>query len=198
MPFATLNSHFDAFYVDVSEGSVIRLAWHPRINQILASTSLGEVKVLYSPTLSEKGATLAASRAPKQRRALDDYVDPADQPIITPHALPMFKDSNAYEVSDAGTATKRKRENIRNNAQKSRKPEVPVRGPGHGGRVGEAADRHMVAGMAGDMRSEDPREALLKYATKEGDKQWTKAWGAHQKTLYDNTPEPEPAEKKPK
>lgn len=179
---------------NVSTGSVIRLAWPSRINQVLASTSLGEVHVFYSPDLSEKGATLAAAKAPKQRRTIDDYVAGQEMgPIITPHALPMFKDQNIYEVSDAGTALhKRKRDSQveKNKALKSRKPEPPVRGPGSGGRVGEAADRHVVMNMIrDDIRSEDPREALLKYANQEP--QWTKAWGKDQKTTFDYTPEPE-------
>ncbi|CAD6580911.1 MAG: hypothetical protein CYPHOPRED_001394 [Cyphobasidiales sp. Tagirdzhanova-0007] len=103
----------------------------------------------------------------------------------------MFKDQT-YDVSDAGTANKRKREMSRNSALKSRKPEPPVKGPGSGGRVGEATDRHIVMGMIkDDIRSEDPREALLKYASKEGDKLWTSAWGKDQKTLYDARPDPE-------
>lgn len=85
----------------------------------------------------------------------------------------MFKDQT-YDVSDSGYAGKRKREVGKNTILKSRKPEPPVKGPGSGGRVGEAADRHVIMGMIkGDIRSEDPREALLKYAAKEGDKQWT-------------------------
>ncbi|KAK9900003.1 WD40 repeat-like protein [Cystobasidium minutum MCA 4210] len=185
----------------VSTGSVIRLAWPSRINQILASTSLGEVHVFYSPELSEKGATLAAAKAPKQRRTVDDYVAGQEMgPIITPHALPMFKDQNIYEVSDAGTALhKRKRESQveKNKALKARKPEPPVRGPGSGGRVGEAADRHVVMNMIrDDIRSEDPREALLKYA--QAEPQWTKAWGKDQKTTFDYTPEPEESDDKTK
>lgn len=147
----------------ITKGSVIRLAWPSRINQIFASTSTGEVHVLYSPTSSEKGAVLAASRAPRRRRELDEEFDPTSMPIITPHALPMFKEANPYEVGDAGVATKRKRENVRNNAVKSHKPDVPVRGPGHGGRVGEAANKYLVRDQI-DTRSEDPRAALLKYA----------------------------------
>lgn len=180
---------------DVSKGSVIKLLWPSRINQILASTSLGEIHVLYDPQLSEKGATMAASRAPKARHALDDYV-PGDRPILTPHALPMFKDDH-YDVSDKGTAMKRKRDMIevstngntglmsKKQVLKNRKPEPPVRGPGSGGRVGQATDRHLVMGNieGEDIRSQDPREALLKYANKDGEENmWTKAWGKHQKT----------------
>lgn len=104
----------------------------------------------------------------------------------------MFKDAH-YDISDAGTAQKRKRETLTKAAIKSRKPEAPIKGAGHGGRVGEAADRHIIMGMVkDDLRSEDPREALLRYATKEGEEtKWTKAWGKDQKTLYDTRPDPE-------
>lgn len=157
------------------------MAWPSRINQILATTSLGEVKVLYSPTLSEKGALLPAARAPRVRRAIDDY-DPVDQPIITPHALPMFRDDN-YQIGGQGQGKRKRTNGLTKQALKARKPEAPMRGPGMGGRIGEAADRSIVMGMIkDDIRSEDPREALLKYASKEGDKKWTAAWGKDQKT----------------
>ncbi|QRV90934.1 bromodomain associated protein [Ceratobasidium sp. AG-Ba] len=91
-----------------------------------------------------------------------------DAPIITPHALPMFRD-------EENRSNQRRREKQISNA---RKPAPPVNGPGRGGRVGASATQHIVQHMFRDTsRDEDPREALLKYATKDGeDLKWTKAW----------------------
>jgi hypothetical protein len=50
---------------------VIRVRWHPRINQIAVSTSAGRVKVLFDSELSVKGAKLCVARAPRKANALD-------------------------------------------------------------------------------------------------------------------------------
>lgn len=50
------------------------------------------------------------------------------QPVIhNPHALPLFRDQ---------PSRKRQREKILKDPMKSHKPELPITGPGHGGRVG--------------------------------------------------------------
>ncbi|CAD6934734.1 unnamed protein product [Tilletia controversa] len=61
-------------------------------------------------------------------------------------------------------------------------PERPMTGPGKGGRIGAAATQHVAQGIYKDnSRSEDPREALLKYADKvDTDPKWTSAWKATQ------------------
>lgn len=47
--------------------------------------------------------------------------------IHNPHALPLFRDQ---------PSRKRQREKILKDPLKSHKPELPITGPGHGGRVG--------------------------------------------------------------
>jgi len=158
----------------ISEGSVIRVAWHPRINQIFATTSLGAIHVLYSPELSVRGATMAVKRTARQPRSEDSSII-APSAILTPNALPMFRDDAP------GRGKKRKFEKDRNDAVKTQKPLPPITGPGRGGRVGASATQHVVQGLVQDtLRSEDPREALLKYASKEGEAKWTNAWSKTQ------------------
>jgi WD40 repeat protein len=78
--------------VGLSPGSsVIQVLWHPRLNQVLCSTSAGPLKLLYDPLLSKNGALLTASRVPR-RKDPSDLVN-ADESkaidiIINPHALP--------------------------------------------------------------------------------------------------------------
>lgn len=55
-------------------GSVIAVQWHPRINQILVGSGdrkSGQARVLYSPRLSQRGATLAVGRQPRPANPFD-------------------------------------------------------------------------------------------------------------------------------
>ena len=117
---------------------------------------------------------------------IEDMSDALAAPtILTPHALPMFRDL------DPGRGTKRKREKDRMDPRKSRRPELPVTGPGRGGRVGASATQHVVQNLVrdttrdvdvsgcfyftgDDLTIEQPREALLRYAeVADKDPQWT-------------------------
>ena len=157
----------------------------------MTGSSDGSLHVLYSPSLSTKGITIAASRAPRARPK-DQFFTSADlaaRPILAPHALPMFKeDANAGRAGN----NKRQRERERHDAHKTMKPMPPMVGPGKGGRIGAAATQHVVQGLVRDnLRDQDPREALLKYAAKEGEAgEWTGAWAQTQpKAVFDTRPE---------
>lgn len=64
------------------------------------------------------------ARAPR-KKSVDDF---EAQPVIhNPHALPLFRDE---------PSRKRQREKMLKDPIKSHKPELPMTGPGHGGRVG--------------------------------------------------------------
>ncbi|KAG6837117.1 hypothetical protein H0H93_014423 [Arthromyces matolae] len=159
------------------DATPVKVFWHSKINQIVAGLSNGQIVVLYSPTTSINGAKLLANKGPPRKVTIEDMSDALAAPaIITPHALPMFRDM------DPGRGTKRKAEKDRQDPRKSRRPELPVTGPGKGGRVGASATQHVVQNLVRDTtRDEDPREALLKYAEKaENDPQWTAAWKTNQ------------------
>lgn len=142
-------------FVDVTQSSVVKVLWHPRINQIITGSADGTVTVFYSPTHSTRGAKLCVVKAAKVR-AIDDYE--INRPIITPHALPMFKDEEPR-------ATKRKRDKMRSDPVASYRPDLPVSGHGKGGRVNMNQQQAVIKTFAKDTtRDEDPREALLKYA----------------------------------
>ena len=142
--------------------------------------------VLYSPVTSLNGAKLLLSKGPPRKVTIEDMSDALAAPtILTPHALPMFRDL------DPGRGTKRKRDKDRMDPRKSRRPELPVTGPGRGGRVGASATQHVVQNLvrdttrdvdvsayfydAGDdLTGSQPREALLRYAeVADKDPQWT-------------------------
>ncbi|KAK4792405.1 hypothetical protein SAY86_022840 [Trapa natans] len=142
--------------------SVVQCAWHPRLNQIFATAgdkSQGGCYILYDPTLSERGALVCMGRAPR-KKSVDDF---EAKPVIhNPHALPLFRDL---------PSRKRQREKILKDPMKSHKPELPITGPGHGGRVGTTKGSLLTqyllkqGGLIKETwMEEDPREAILKYA----------------------------------
>lgn len=95
--------------------------------KIFATTgdkSQGGTHILYDPTLSERGALVCVARAPR-KKSIDDF---EAKPVIhNPHALPLFRDQ---------PSRKRQREKVLKDPLKSHKPELPMTGPGFGGRVG--------------------------------------------------------------
>ncbi|KAJ0254157.1 F112 [Hirschfeldia incana] len=142
--------------------SVVQCAWHPRLNQIFATSgdkSQGGTHVLYDPSRSERGACVCVARAPR-KKSVDDY---QPEPVIhNPHALPLFRDA---------PSRKRQREKTLKDPLKAHKPELPMSGPGHGGRVGTTGSSLLTqyllkqGGMIKETwMDEDPREAILKYA----------------------------------
>ncbi|KIM48429.1 hypothetical protein M413DRAFT_440158 [Hebeloma cylindrosporum] len=159
------------------DATPVKVAWHSKINQIVTGLSNGQIVVLYSPVTSLNGAKLLLSKGPPRKVTIEDVSDAMAAPtILTPHALPMFRDL------DPGRGTKRKREKDRMDPRKSRRPELPVTGPGKGGRVGASATQHVVQNLVRDTtRDVDPREALLKYAD-DKDPLWTAAWKVNQPT----------------
>jgi len=107
--------------------------------------SNGQIVVLYSPITSLNGAKLLLNKGPPRKLNVEDMSDALAAPtILTPHALPMFRDL------DPGRGTKRKREKDRMDPRKSRRPELPVSGPGKGGRVGASATQHVVQNLVRD------------------------------------------------
>ena len=94
------------------------------------------------------------SKGPPRKVTIEDMSDALAQPaILTPHALPMFREGEIAR----GTG-KRKREKERMDPRKTRRPELPVTGPGKGGRVGASATQHVVQNLVKDTtREEDVR-----------------------------------------
>ena len=124
---------------------------------------------------------------------MDDYE--IDRPIITPHALAMYKE-------DKIQTNKRKQEKMRLDPVASHRPEMRLTGPGRGGKVGSNLTQHVLTGVVKDrMREEDPRAALLKYAEMtEKDPQWiTPAYKQNQPNpVFDDREEAEERELKRK
>ena len=61
--------------VSVSQGSLTRLLWHPKLNQVIAGSTDNGAYVLYDPQLSKNGALLAIGRKARRKEAAD-FIDP--------------------------------------------------------------------------------------------------------------------------
>ncbi|XP_054719692.1 WD repeat-containing protein 70-like [Uloborus diversus] len=149
-----------AYELEVGDSDVVRSMWHPKLNQIIASTKSGTVKVYYNPNLSERGAKLCVV---KEKRKVKQAEMICEQQIITPHALPMFR-------VDRARSTKKQMEKDRKDPVKSQRPDLPVTGPGQGGRIASAGNTlssFIVNNLGLKKKVDDtlnPREAILKYA----------------------------------
>jgi hypothetical protein len=140
------------------ESTPVKVVWHSKINQIVMGLSNGTISVLYSAEASTHGAKLLLSKGAPKRPTVEDMSDALAAPtILTPHALPMFKDGDGIVKG-----TKRKREKDRLDPRKSRRPELPVTGPGKGGRVGASATQHVVQNLVRDTtRDEDVSDLVV-------------------------------------
>lgn len=140
------------------ESTPVKVVWHSKINQIITGLSNGMISVLYSAETSTHGAKLLLSKGAPKRPTVEDMSDALAAPtILTPHALPMFKDGDGIVKG-----TKREREKDRQDPRKSRRPELPVTGPGKGGRVGASATQHVVQNLVRDTtRDEDVSDLVV-------------------------------------
>uniref|UniRef100_H3CUI3 WD repeat-containing protein 70 n=1 Tax=Tetraodon nigroviridis TaxID=99883 RepID=H3CUI3_TETNG len=181
--------------IEVTNASVIRCLWHPKLNQIMVGTGNGLAKVYYDPIKSHRGAMLCvvkSKRKDKHAEALtQDY-------IITPHALPMFREARQR-------STRKQLEKDRLDPKKSHKPEPPVAGPGRGGRVaahGGTLSSFIVKNIALDKTDDsNPRQAILRHAKEAAENPFWVA-PAYKKTqpkplFAEESDEDEEAEKEP-
>lgn len=101
-----------------------RFYFYLKIFATSGDKSQGGTHILYDPTLSERGALVCVARAPR-KKSVDDF---EAKPVVhNPHALPLFRDQ---------PSRKRQRDKILKDPVKSHKPELPMTGPGFGGRIG--------------------------------------------------------------
>ncbi|KAM9841559.1 WD repeat-containing protein 70 isoform 2-T2 [Aulostomus maculatus] len=146
------------YEIEVTNSSVVRCLWHPKLNQIMVGTGNGLAKVYYDPIKSQRGAMLCVVKSKRKERHAETLTQDY---IITPHALPMFREARQR-------STRKQLEKDRLDPKKSHKPEPPVSGPGRGGRVaahGGTLSSFIVKNIALDKTDDsNPREAILRHA----------------------------------
>ncbi|KAL7064123.1 hypothetical protein AAHC03_05145 [Spirometra sp. Aus1] len=181
------------------QGSAIRVLWHPRINQIVATFSSGLATVHFDPTHSRNGALMCAYRqasdASRRRRQGHGSSDAFIKPVLLTFdeesvriARKMRKrfgnleDETQLAVAAVITASERDQVAANEAANKAAKKRAPPAGEDVGQRVG-SLHRYMVQQIVlkkneADERAErDIRGAILRHAEAAKEKPfWTKAY----------------------
>ncbi|XP_046851509.1 WD repeat-containing protein 70-like isoform X2 [Xenia sp. Carnegie-2017] len=142
----------------VADSSVVNCLWHPKINQLFIGCGNGEIKVFFDPQKSRRGAITCISKAKKKSESREMILPPR---IITPHALPMFRQNQG------GATMKKVKDKQRADPVKSRKPETPLAGAGKGGRVasGLSLSQFVSKNLAvKNLDDSNPRESILRHA----------------------------------
>lgn len=102
--------------IHVANSHTIKVAWHPKLNQIFVGTGNGLIKCYYDEKRSLRGATLCASKL--HRKAQQSEIVSGQQ-VITPHALPLFR-------QERRKTSKKQMEKDRLDPVKSRRPDLPI------------------------------------------------------------------------
>ncbi|XP_053979244.1 gastrulation defective protein 1 homolog [Hylaeus anthracinus] len=145
--------------ISVTNSHVIKTLWHPKLNQIFVGCGNGIVKVYYDSKKSLRGAKLCVVKSHLKQKHIEVM---STQQIITPHALPLFR-------QDRPKSVRKQLEKDRLDPVKSRRPDLPITS-GQGGRVassGGTLSSYVIRNLGLSKRIEDdqdPREAILKFA----------------------------------
>uniref|UniRef100_A0A336MEL8 CSON010865 protein n=1 Tax=Culicoides sonorensis TaxID=179676 RepID=A0A336MEL8_CULSO len=145
--------------IPVTDSHIIKTLWHPKLNQIFVGCGNGTIKGYYDENRSFRGAKLCVNRIYRKKKE-SEMVGTVQ--IITPHALPLFR-------QDRARSHRRKLEKERQDPIKSKRPDLPITS-GQGGRVlegGGTLSSYVIRNLGLSKRVEDdqdPREAILKFA----------------------------------
>ncbi|XP_017778073.1 PREDICTED: gastrulation defective protein 1 homolog [Nicrophorus vespilloides] len=145
--------------LEVAKTHVIKIIWHTKLNQIFAGSGNGIIKCFYDDKKSMRGATLCAV---KMKRKMQHAEVISSQQVITPHALPLFR-------QERRKTSRKQMEKDRLDPVKSKRPDLPITS-GQGGRVassGGTLSSYVIRNLGLSKRvddDQDPREAILKFA----------------------------------
>lgn len=182
--------------IDSANSHVIRVIWHTKLNQVFVGAGNGVIKCYYDDKRSLRGATLCAT---KIRRKVQHEEIVSSQQVITPHALPLFR-------QERRKTSRKQMEKDRLDPVKSHRPDLPITS-GQGGRVassGGTLSSYVIRNLGLSKRvddDQDPREAILKYAKEAAENPYwiTPAYAKTQPVaVLDKPDEGEPESKKAK
>lgn len=143
----------------ITNSHIIKVLWHPKLNQIFVGTGNGIVKGYYDENRSMRGAKLCIVKNYRKKKQTE--ISGSIQ-IITPHALPLFR-------QEKNRSLRKQMEKNRLDPVLSRRPDLPITS-GQGGRVvssGGTLSSYVIRNLGLSKRVNDdknPREAILKYA----------------------------------
>uniref|UniRef100_A0A1Q3F4V0 Uncharacterized protein n=1 Tax=Culex tarsalis TaxID=7177 RepID=A0A1Q3F4V0_CULTA len=180
--------------IPITDSHLIRVHWHPKLNQVFVGCGNGIIRGLYDEKRSMRGAKLCVVRTYRKKK---DVQMMGSTQVITPHALPMFR-------QEKSRSHRKKLEKDRMDPVKSKRPDLPITS-GQGGRVassGGTLSSYVIRNLGLSKRVEDdqdPREAILKYAKEAAENPY---WISPAYTKTQPKPifnaEDEPDSKKPK
>jgi WD repeat-containing protein 70 len=145
--------------IPVTNSHVIKTIWHPKLNQIFVGCGNGVIKGYYDDKRSMRGAKLCIVKSHRKKKQTEIA---GSVQVITPHALPMFRQEKSRSL-------RKQMEKDRMDPMKSRRPDLPITS-GQGGRVassGGTLSSFVIRNLGLSKRvddDQDPREAILKYA----------------------------------
>lgn len=102
--------------IQVPKTHVVRTLWHPKLNQIVMGGGDGVVRMYFDAEQSNRGAKLCIAK-PKKRVRQTEIM--STMRVITPHALPMFRE-------DKPKSSRRAMEKARKDPVLSRQPDLPI------------------------------------------------------------------------
>lgn len=142
--------------VPLIDNKVTAVVWSEVLNQLFVGAG-NTVKCFFDPKLSSQGVMSCIGRGFKKVTA--DNVQYA-RPIMTPHALPIFSKDDRHK--------RKNMETIRTDKKLSQKPEMPLTGPGKGGKVAGPTtitqNLMRIVHSIDYSRREDPVEAIKRMA----------------------------------
>lgn len=145
--------------IPVANSHIVKTLWHPKLNQIFVGCGDGIIKGYYDEKRSLRGAKLCIVKSYRKKKQVE--IGTGIQ-VITPHALPMFRQEKSRSL-------RKQMEKDRMDPVKSRRPDLPITS-GQGGRVassGGTLSSYVIRNLGLSTRvddDQDPREAILKYA----------------------------------
>ncbi|KAL7736476.1 hypothetical protein ACLKA6_019677 [Drosophila palustris] len=157
--FYSTKSFEEVQRIPVANSHVIKTLWHPKLNQLFVSCGNGIIKCYYDEQRSIRGAKLCVVKTHRKRQQMEMV---GVSQIITPHALPLFRQEKTR-------SSRKKMEKARMDPVKSKRPDLPITS-GQGGRVassGGTLSSYVIRNLGLSKRvddDQDPREAILKYA----------------------------------
>ncbi|KAK5640646.1 hypothetical protein RI129_011457 [Pyrocoelia pectoralis] len=182
--------------INVAGTHVIKVLWHTKLNQIFTGIGSGLIKCYYDEKRSMRGVTLCTA---KLHRRVKHAEIVSTQQVITPHALPLFR-------QERRKTSRKQMEKDRLDPVKSHRPDLPITS-GQGGRLassGGTLSSYVIRNLGLSKRvddDQDPREAILKYAKEAAENPYwiAPAYAKTQPTtILEGSLEDEPATKKSK
>lgn len=126
---------------------VIKTLWHPKLNQLFVGCGNGVIKCYYDERKSMRGAKLCVAKTYRKKRHPELM---GVTQVITPHALPMFRQEKTRSL-------RKRQEKERLDPVKSHRPDLPITS-GQGGRVassGGTLSSYVIRNLGLSKRVED-------------------------------------------